>query len=500
MFPTNADGGLMSSIFTESERIICRHLPWLSQECSRRWLGDRFYCFPRELLSFRRLSIASSRLPQRLDCAFHWFRFLSGAFQSSHPDSTIVPVVTAAAGSELISRACDLFGFSKLLIRVPAEDGFPDRFASADDVRAWLEFGQSFLSDPGSDQAAEVLTLLVSPLYGEAAGEATAEPLHSAPLADRLIFSVADRICIPQVRSRGNISLLINSHLNDPDRARVPLQIAADPQGKFPEFLQRLPELWIPWSIIDSGNTAFFRDDPATAGDVSTTKNESPIPQELLPLPGSNPLADPAQWLCHWTRSAAGNWPGETREEYLDTLILASDPVDRSAMATLLRIVADQRIRASSHAIRGSFAVTAFTAVPLAEFRRRRVFRNHRHRFDFEPWGIAIRRDVLSQFGARPVLYGSDEFWKELSADDRPFFQKATSDGITDTIEEQEWRLFGDVDLGALPLQSLCVFVDSEADARLLNAVCGWPICIVPALPDSDGLPAVSEVPSDDGL
>jgi hypothetical protein len=490
----------MSSVSTESERIICRHLPWLSQECSRRWLGNRFFCFPRELLSFRRLSVASSRLPQRLDCAFHWFRFLSGAFQSSHPDSTIIPVVNAAAGSELISRACDLFGFSKLLIRMPADDGFPDRFASDDELRRWLEFCRPFnwASEPG--RATEILRLFVSPLCDWADHQPTADPLHRAPLADRLIFSVADRICIPQVRSRGNISLLISSHLNDPDRVRVPLQIAADQQGMFPEFLQQLPSLWIPWKIIDSDNSARSGDQSTTVGGVSTSENESPDPKRLLPLPANNPLTTPTQWLCHWTRAAAGHWPGETREEYLDKLILASDPVDRSALATLLRIITDQRIRASSHAIRGSFGVTAFTAVPLTEFRRRRVFRNHRHRFDFEPWGIAIRSDALSLFGARPVRYGSDEFWRELSENDRPFFQKATHDGITDTVEEREWRLIGDVDLSLLPRQSVCVFVESEADAQLLSSVCEWPICIVPDLQGSDTFPQSSETISDDGL
>lgn len=490
----------MSSLSTESERIICRHLPWLSQECSRRWLGNRFYCFPRELLSFRRLSVASSRLPQRLDCAFHWFRFLSGALQSSHPDSTIIPVVTAAAGSELVSRACDLFGFSKLLIRMPADDGFPDRFASDYEIRLWLEFCRPFNRASDPRRAPEILNLFVSPLCGRADHQPTAEPLHRAPLADRLIFSVADRICIPQVRSRGNISLLISSHLNDPDRARVPLQIAADQQGKFPEFLQQLPSLWIPWKIIDSDDSARFSDQFTIAGGVRTRENKSPDPERLLPLPANNPLTTPTQWLCHWTRAAAGHWPGETREEYLDKLILASDPVDRSALATLLRIITDQRIRASSQAIRGGFGVTAFTAVPLTEFRRRRVFRNHRHRFDFEPWGIAIRSDVLRLFGARPVIYGSDEFWRELSANDRPFFQKATNDGITDTVEEQEWRLIGDVDLSLLPRQSICVFVESEADARLLSPVCEWPICIVPDLQDFDKFPESSETISDDGL
>jgi len=200
----------------------------------------------------------------------------------------------------------------------------------------------------------------------------------------------------------------------------------------------------------------------------------------IVPVPIDNPVSRPENWLCHWTRSASGQWPGEAREEYIDQLILDDSPVDRSARATLLRIISEQRIRGSTLAIRGAYDVAAFTEVPLAEFRSRRIFRSHRQRYDFEPWGIAIRRDVLQQLGGKPVLYGSEEHWNQLSASDRPFFQKTTPDGVIDTAAEREWRIAGDLRLDRLPTGSVCVFVPTAEDALRLQPACEHPICVVP--------------------
>jgi hypothetical protein len=122
----------------------------------------------------------------------------------------------------------------------------------------------------------------------------------------------------------------------------------------------------------------------------------------------------------------------------------------------------------------------AFTGVPLQEFRKRRVFRKHRHRFDFEPWGIAIRKNSLISRGVRPVIYGDDEVWESLNQEDRPFFQKATSGGATNNSEELEWRAIGDVHLSELSASDVCVFVDSTDAARLVSFHSPWEVIVVP--------------------
>jgi hypothetical protein len=214
----------------------------------------------------------------------------------------------------------------------------------------------------------------------------------------------------------------------------------------------------------------------------------NPAPDQPPPIPISNPadsspLESPDDWLCHWTRAASGAWPGETHQQYLDQLILGQPDSDRSALATLLRILLESRLRASSEAIRGGFAVTAFTQVPLPEFRCRRIFRSHRRRYDFEPWGIAIRRQALVALGARPVIYGTEELWPTLPITDQPFYQKISQDGRINAAAEREWRLPGDLLFNSLAPSDLVVFVDSEADAGVVRQRGPWQTLVLPPAP-----------------
>ena len=66
------------------------------------------------------------------------------------------------------------------------------------------------------------------------------------------------------------------------------------------------------------------------------------------------------------------------------------------------RPVADSRsgrLIASSEFVRGETPVVSLTAVPLGEIRTLRTYRSHLSRWDFEPYGICIRRDWLQRRG-----------------------------------------------------------------------------------------------------
>jgi len=114
------------------------------------------------------------------------------------------------------------------------------------------------------------------------------------------------------------------------------------------------------------------------------------------------------------------------------------------------------------------------------DFRARRVFRKHRRRFDFEPWGLAVRGDALESAGVRKVIYGDDTDWSNLPPEQRPFFQKATSGGSTDNLAEQEWRVVSDVDLKLMPSDSVCVFADNAEAAEMIARHCVWRVVVVP--------------------
>ena len=124
--------------------------------------------------------------------------------------------------------------------------------------------------------------------------------------------------------------------------------------------------------------------------------------------------------------------------------------------------------------------------MPLVDVARLRTFRVHRGRWDFEPYGICIRRKVLQQAGARPVLYGVETDWNRLNQADRPFFQRRMSEnaGTGDSINwshEREWRVLGNVDLGRVDDESALVFVPSFEEARALLPHCRWPIVLMGA-------------------
>ena len=477
---------------------VFRGLPWLSPACSRRWLGDRWFAFSSPPDKSPRISIVSSRLSQRLDLETWWFDLLRTAVLQADRPSAVLPVISGTTPAEFVAHACQLFGGTLLSVCLPAHSDQPEQFPrSVAAIQAWLDVAATSPHTALSENSIPSQQLLVSPLIPGAPPDGWQDFRNAIPLADRLLFALATRIIVLRCRSGGHISQLIHHHLHDSPRATVPLMVASDHQGRFPDVLVQRHAGWIPWVCVPASAPSPVS--PATgcsnqsSADVHAAATPTPAPAPVSvaaadqppPLAASNsasssPLESPEDWLCHWTRAALGPWPGETRQQYLDQLILGQPDSDRSALATLLRILLESRLRASSEAIRGGFAVTAFTQVPLSEFRCRRIFRSHRRRYDFEPWGIAIRREALVALGARPVIYGTEELWPQLPTTDQPFYQKISQDGRINTVTEREWRLPGDLPLSSLAPSDLVVFVNSEADARTVRQHGLWNVLVIP--------------------
>jgi hypothetical protein len=134
-----------------------------------------------------------------------------------------------------------------------------------------------------------------------------------------------------------------------------------------------------------------------------------------------------------------------------------------------------QRILATGRLSRGAENVVAFTERELQEFADLRVYRRHLRRWDFEPYGICIDARWLQQRGAAPVIYGDEDDWQRLSADQRPFFQPKTKAWIA----EREWRVIGDVDLRPLNPPLGFVFVPDSDAAAQIAVYSRWPVTIV---------------------
>ena len=182
-------------------------------------------------------------------------------------------------------------------------------------------------------------------------------------------------------------------------------------------------------------------------------------------------------WLIHCTRECDGPWPGQPRKEYLDNLILGRADSDHSVQCTLRRILVEGRLRAVSRPVRGAPPAVSFTSCPLEQLGSRRVFRPHRGRWDFEPYGLAISQDWLIARGARPVVYRDHP---DLSGED-PFEQPAVSGGNTgiDWTGEQEWRHPGDIDLSLIPPDCGLVLVGQDTDVPAVSDHSSWPIAVI---------------------
>lgn len=496
------------------EFTVCRGLPWLSEECSRRWLGNRLICFPQGIPSKRRISIASSRLQQRLDLEGWWFDLLRTATLKCVAETDALVVSRHSTAFAAASRAALIFGRQLISFDYASEPAC----TSLADLKTWLASCEQYRGVPeGSDGEPLHRSVFCSPEVllqpragnGYVAGTSSASASESAstaevdsgeglddlPLSDKMLFAAAQRVHVLACRPNGVVAKLVRHHLEDEERRTSAVLIAADESGRLPGCVSDLPSGWIPW-LLTSCDSQSEDLQSQTSSDLAVTKEKSAsgqclaapsvsgqsasedrVPQSLQP---PDVISHPEEWLLHWTRARIGPWPDESANDFLDALILRTDESNHSALAALLRIVSGQRLIASSEGIRGGYSVVAFTAVPLAEFRKRRVFRKHRHRFDFEPWGIAVRRTDLEQLGARPVIYGDADDWQSLASEDRPFFQRDVDSKSTNNSAEREWRLWSDLDLTRLSRSSVRIFVENADAARLIAQHGDWSVVVVP--------------------
>jgi len=197
------------------------------------------------------------------------------------------------------------------------------------------------------------------------------------------------------------------------------------------------------------------------------------VPARLRSLPAS---LESDQWLVHCTRGRSGPLPGQSDEQWRDEVLLGgARGVAWGPEEVLREILRTQWLRGSP--LRNeSPAVVCFSAVGLGAFLARRRFRAHLGRWDYEPYGIAIRREVLMQRGAMPVIYGAKTDYAAMMPEQRWRFQ---SRGTTfDWTEEQEWRLRGGLDLRQLGDDDAVVFVGEPSDVPEIVSVSRWPVIL----------------------
>jgi hypothetical protein len=329
--------------------------------------------------------------------------------------------------------------------------------------------------EPWAVRAAELFAVPIVRLSVDSNDESAdivVQSQHEKQLSrDAVAIALADRVDAVYVRRGGIIESCLRLRVTN--RCDASTRVAVSMTGKCAAA-----------GLIAAGAIGWFR---------ATTKAKGIAVQHSTDL--DPPLDDrvathdawtrtDGQWLIHCTRSRHGAWPGETERQYRDSILLGDESSQRrEPLDALEKIVRSGRIVAAATATMKKHAVVCFSALPLQELLERRCFRPQLGRWDYEPYGIAVRLSVARQLGIQPVIYGQPKDRSAVSVADRFRFHPI---GKTfDWREEREWRSSQSVDLSAMDPADVRIFAADQPEAKFLLRDCRWPVTFLPAAPSS---------------
>ncbi|MFP6751464.1 MAG: hypothetical protein VB855_07305 [Pirellulaceae bacterium] len=401
------------------------------------WVGNRLFFCPDGIPSTPVAVVASSRLARPWDEQDNWFLSLRRACRWSASRHQPVLTVAGTTTTRFLASCQGSLGIQTWQFHFPR----PEQA-----LAIWLS--RLLHASTRTRSQARWQSWVSPPVQAEPDGC----PRSSYPIGDRFQVAAADSLHLLKVRPGGNLDGLIKQRLT----------------GMAPEF--RLAGIHISRPAQVPVRIA-YPDSPLLA----------PGPFSLAPVQHISelPASFHSQFLTHWTRPCDGPWPGQAEREWLDQLVLADPARRRSARSVIERIVLMQQIIASPDGIRNSAPVVCMTAVPVNQWTRMRVYRQHRRRWDFLPFAIAMRQDWLRCQGARPVIYGEASDWQDLSPDCQPFFQRARSGKGKKQVDwrrEREWRIVGNLDLEELASEDGFILVPDSKIARQLAPLSRWPV------------------------
>ena len=214
---------------------------------------------------------------------------------------------------------------------------------------------------------------------------------------DRILGVVANLHLVLEIRSRGNLSAALEEI-----QAKSPR----------PQLIYEQGEI----NLSNAGNYSLLKKFPEYARGFKFHRSLGP---PVAPPVKARSAAEKIHYsqrgdiawddyLFHYTRGCAGPWPGETYRQYLLDLFDGRPLSGHSALETLIRILQEGLIRAGSRMIRGGTAVISWSSHAPQELFVMRKWNRALLRWMVEPYGIAVRRDILRSFGAKPAVYGSE--------------------------------------------------------------------------------------------
>ncbi len=324
----------------------------------------------------------------------------------------------------------------------------------------------------------------LSRVYGEGARGITALSCmldtvtcskKQAPVCrDRTLAALANLHLVLEIRSRGNLLAVlaeIQAKSPRPQFVFEPGETDSSNAGnhslltKFPEYAHGFK---LPCTPDSAAANPVQTQRPANKNSPRSSKGG---PQAFCYSPRYGDVA-PGNYLFHYTRACAGPWPGEPYHQYLADLLDAHPLSGHSALETLIRIVQEGLIRAGSRMVRGRAAVISWSSHPPRDLFLMRKWNRALLRWTVEPYGVAVRRDILLSLGAKPAVYGSEQIYFRLPESERYRFQLSRSARSASWRHEREWRVRGDLALGKIKSDQGFVFVQTkEEEAKLCTHV-----------------------------
>lgn len=199
--------------------------------------------------------------------------------------------------------------------------------------------------------------------------------------------------------------------------------------------------------------------------------------RDLVDRARLNPVFEtwPEDFLIHWTRTGHGPWPGETTASYFTDLIMAKDEYCRSAAATLRRIVNERMIRGSAWRVAQGQPVVSFTELSPLDSLGLMRWRARWARWSFEPYGIAVHRDWARERGARRVRYVTEQEWRQLESEEKPYCHHIGKKA-GEWPAEREWRCLGDFSLRDAPPGAIRLIVREPSEAETIRGTLDVPV------------------------
>jgi hypothetical protein len=288
---------------------------------------------------------------------------------------------------------------------------------------------------------------------------------------DRLLAMFSDLHCVLEVRPEGNLLKILEEQQEAHPRLRwiYRPEVSGSGNAGNAQLLQHSSPSAISFSLTDIGASS-------ARGFPSAPKQGLHYPSMLLVPLEINWL----DYLYHYVRPCPGPWPNQAYREYLMGLFEDKPLAGHTVLETLVYILFDGRIRASSKIVRGDQAVVSWTSRSPLELSAIRRWNPALMRWTLEPYGLAVKRGVLKKLGVKPVVYGASRFYERLPRDDRFRFQLHEPPRCS-WKNEREWRLPGDLELKGVAVSDVFAFVptasDAEAMAREIH--CALPILVL---------------------